>query len=102
MPVARHATGTGPGHHHSAAVRAQAAAARLAEDGLALVGAPLSGEWGRQAAHILPTGAGHFDAVFCRSHQIARGVADALRAARARRRPAPGGRRAAGSRPPHP
>jgi LacI family transcriptional regulator len=76
---------TGPEHHHSAAVRATATTARLAEAGLTLVGQPLFGEWseawGRQATNIL-LGAEHdFDAVFCGSDQIARGVADALRAA---------------------
>lgn len=76
---------TGPEHHHSAAVRATATTTRLAEAGLTLVGQPLFGEWseawGRQATNIL-LGADHdFDAVFCGSDQIARGVADALRAA---------------------
>jgi LacI family transcriptional regulator len=74
---------TGPEHHHSAAVRASTAAARLAESGLSLVTQPLFGEWseawGRQAAKILLSH--DFDAVFCGSDQIARGVADALRAA---------------------
>lgn len=76
---------TGPEHHHSAAVRATATTTRLAEAGLTLVGQPLFGEWseawGRQAANIL-LGADHdFDAIFCGSDQIARGAADALRAA---------------------
>ncbi|MGH3877927.1 MAG: LacI family DNA-binding transcriptional regulator [Actinophytocola sp.] len=74
---------TGPEHHHSAAVRAAAAEDRLAEAGLDLVAPPLFGEWseawGRQAVQIL-LGA-DFDAVFCGSDQIARGVADALRGA---------------------
>ena len=74
---------TGPEHHHSAAVRASATMARLAEAGLDLVAPPLFGEWseawGRHAAKILPDKG--FDAVFCGSDQIARGVADALRAA---------------------
>jgi len=73
---------TGPEHHHSAAVRASATMARLAEAGLDLVAPPLFGEWseawGRHAAKILPDKG--FDAVFCGSDQIARGVADALRA----------------------
>ncbi len=76
---------TGPEHHHSAAVRAAAAASRLHASGLDLAGAPLFGEWseawGRQAARILLTTSSDFDAVFCGSDQIARGVADALRAA---------------------
>jgi LacI family transcriptional regulator len=76
---------TGPEHHHSAAVRAAATAERLAGAGLELVGPPLFGEWseawGRQAVKILLGTAANFDAVFCGSDQIARGVADALRAA---------------------
>ena len=76
---------TGPEHHHSAAVRATAAATRLAESGLTLAGPPLFGEWseawGRQAVKILLGTHNDFDAVFCGSDQIARGVADALRAA---------------------
>jgi LacI family transcriptional regulator len=76
---------TGPEHHHSAATRAAAAADRLAGAGLAMVGAPLFGEWseawGRQATGILLGAGREFDAVFCGSDQIARGVADALRAA---------------------
>jgi len=75
---------TGPEHHHSAAVRAAATGERLTEAGLDLVAPPLFGEWseawGRQAVKIL-LGADHdFDAVFCGSDQIARGVADALHA----------------------
>ena len=76
---------TGPEHHHSAAVRASAAVERLAASGADLVGPPLFGEWseawGRQATGILLGAAEEFDAVFCGSDQIARGVADALRAA---------------------
>jgi LacI family transcriptional regulator len=74
---------TGPERHHSATVRAAAARARLTEAGLDLVGAPLFGEWsetwGRQAAKIL-LGTADVDAICCGSDQIARGVADALRA----------------------
>ena len=76
---------TGPEHHHSAAVRAAATGERLTESGLDLVGPPLFGEWseawGRQAVKILLGADRAFDAVFCGSDQIARGVADALRAA---------------------
>lgn len=76
---------TGPEHHHSAAVRAGAASAHLDAGGLGLVANPLFGEWseawGRQATRILLGGADEFDAVFCGNDQIARGVADALRAA---------------------
>jgi LacI family transcriptional regulator len=74
---------TGPEHHHSAAVRSMAAVQTLAESGLSLVSAPLFGEWsemwGRQAAGMLLTADTEFDAVFCGSDQIARGVADTLR-----------------------
>jgi len=76
---------TGPEHHHSAIVRAAAAEERLADAGLDLVGARLFGEWseawGRQAAKILLGTDVDFDAVFCGSDQIARGVAESLRAA---------------------
>lgn len=76
---------TGPEHHHSATVRSSAAVAILAESGLEPAGAPLFGEWseawGRQATRILLGGDAEFDAVFCGSDQIARGVADALREA---------------------
>jgi len=76
---------TGPEHHHSATVRAAATVERLTEAGLDLVGAPMFGEWseawGRQATRILLGTDQAIDAVFCGSDQIARGVADALRAA---------------------
>jgi len=75
---------TGPEHHHSATVRAAATVERLAASGLELVGPPLFGEWseawGRQAAGILLSTGADVDAVFCGSDQVARGVADALRA----------------------
>jgi len=75
---------TGPEHHHSAAVRASAAEERLADAGLDLVAPPLFGEWseawGRQATKILLGTDDDVDAVFCGSDQIARGVAEALRA----------------------
>jgi LacI family transcriptional regulator len=71
---------TGPEHHHSAQVRAAAAASQV---GLA---APvLYGEWteawGRQAAGMLLSGGIDFDAVLCGNDQIARGVAEGLREA---------------------
>jgi LacI family transcriptional regulator len=76
---------TGPEHHHSATVRATATVERLTEAGLDLVGVPMFGEWseawGRQATRILLGTDQAIDAVFCGSDQIARGVADALRAA---------------------
>jgi LacI family transcriptional regulator len=69
---------TGPEHHHSAAVRAAAATEALGRPPAAPV---LFGEWseawGRQATGIL-LATSEFDAVFCGSDQIARGVADAL------------------------
>ena len=76
---------TGPEHHHSAQIRAAATAERLAEADLDLAAPPLFGAWselwGRQATDILLAGGSRFDAVFCGSDQIARGVAEALRAA---------------------
>ncbi|GGL21385.1 LacI family transcriptional regulator [Sphaerisporangium melleum] len=76
---------TGPEHHNSAQVRAAAAVERLAEEGLSLAMPPLFGGWsemwGRQAVGLLLAGQAEFDAVFCGSDQIARGVCDALRAA---------------------
>ncbi|MBO3751792.1 LacI family DNA-binding transcriptional regulator [Streptosporangiaceae bacterium NEAU-GS5] len=76
---------TGPEHHHSAQVRSASTQERLAELGLEPAAAPLFGAWseawGRQAVGILLTGGADFDAVFCGSDQIARGVVDALRAA---------------------
>ncbi|GAA3382126.1 LacI family DNA-binding transcriptional regulator [Cryptosporangium minutisporangium] len=69
---------TGPEHHHSVQVRAEAAAPSL-------VRPPLFGEWseawGRQAAGMLLADDTAFDAVFAGSDQIARGVVDTLRAA---------------------
>ncbi|MET8154887.1 LacI family DNA-binding transcriptional regulator [Sphaerisporangium sp. NPDC005289] len=76
---------TGPDHHNSARVRAAATTRRLAEEGRSLVAPPLFGgwseAWGGQAAGILLGSGTEFDAVFCGSDQIARGVGDALRAA---------------------
>ena len=76
---------TGPEHHHSATVRASAAAATLAAEGLELAAPTLYGEWseawGRHAAGILLSTDAEVDAVFCGSDQIARGLAEALREA---------------------
>jgi LacI family transcriptional regulator len=76
---------TGPEHHHSARVRAGAAAGALVSAGLSLIAPPMYGEWseawGRHAVGMLLANQAGFDAVFCGSDQIARGVADALRAA---------------------
>ncbi|WP_327000104.1 LacI family transcriptional regulator [Dactylosporangium sp. NBC_01737] len=76
---------TGPEHHHSAKVRAAAAAETLAAEGLRLATGILHGEWseawGRQAAGILLSTGADVDAVFCGSDQIARGMAEALREA---------------------
>ncbi|WP_232345121.1 LacI family DNA-binding transcriptional regulator [Actinoplanes awajinensis] len=71
---------TGPDHHHSAQVRAAAAAAEWE-----LAAPVLYGEWteawGRQAAGMLLAGGIDFDAVLCGNDQIARGVAEGLREA---------------------
>jgi LacI family transcriptional regulator len=75
---------TGPEHHNSALVRSSATREFLADAGLDLAAPPMFGEWseswGRQAAGMLLARGGRFDAVFCGSDQIARGVADGLRA----------------------
>ncbi|MFC4536730.1 LacI family DNA-binding transcriptional regulator [Sphaerisporangium dianthi] len=75
----------GPEQHNSSRLRSAAAIDRLAEDGLELVTPPMFGPWteiwGRQAIGILLAGRVEFDAVFCGNDQIARGAADALRAA---------------------
>ncbi|GLY04394.1 MULTISPECIES: LacI family DNA-binding transcriptional regulator [Actinoplanes] len=74
---------TGPEHHHSATIRASAAADALAAEGLTSAAPTLYGEWseawGRQAAGILLSTGADVDAVFCGSDQIARGLAEALR-----------------------
>jgi LacI family transcriptional regulator len=76
---------TGPEHHHSAAVRAATTVETLAVEGLEPVVPPMFGawseEWGRQAAGILLSTGAEVDAVFCGSDQIARGLAETLRAA---------------------
>ena len=76
---------TGPEHHHSATVRAEATVRSLADDGLRLAGPVLFGEWseawGRQAAGMLLSTEPDVDAVFCGSDQIARGVAETVQAA---------------------
>jgi LacI family transcriptional regulator len=75
---------TGPEHHHSAMVRCVASAERINVAGLQPAAAPMFGEWseswGRQAINMLLANQVTFDAVFCGSDQIARGVADELRA----------------------
>jgi LacI family transcriptional regulator len=76
---------TGPQHHHSARVRADATTARLTEAGINLITAPMYGEWseawGRQAAGVLLAQGVQFDAVIGGNDQIARGAGDALREA---------------------
>ncbi|WP_433291341.1 LacI family DNA-binding transcriptional regulator [Actinoplanes sp. CA-030573] len=76
---------TGPEHHHSARVRADAVAERLSTSDATLVVPPLHGEWseawGRQAAGLLLARSPEVDALICGSDQIARGAADALREA---------------------
>jgi LacI family transcriptional regulator len=75
---------TGPERHLSARLREHGAGAALAAAGRDFAGGgALWGEWseawGRAAGEILIRTGGPFDAVFCGSDQIARGVADALR-----------------------
>ncbi|GIF20020.1 LacI family transcriptional regulator [Paractinoplanes tereljensis] len=76
---------TGPEHHHSATVRADAALRTLSAAGLEPAANVLFGEWseawGRQAAGILLSTGAEVDAVFCGSDQIARGLAEALQEA---------------------
>jgi LacI family transcriptional regulator len=76
---------TGPEHHHSATVRADAAMRALSAAGLEPAAPVLFGEWseawGRQAAGILMSTGADVDAVFCGSDQIARGLAEALQEA---------------------
>ena len=75
---------TGPRRHLSARLREAGARSALAAAGTGFAaGGPLWGEWseawGRDAGHILLRSGDPFDAVFCGSDQIARGVADTLR-----------------------
>jgi LacI family transcriptional regulator len=77
---------TGPQRHLSARMReagARAALRATADDfaGGGTLWGKWSEAWGRDAAHILLRSGDAFDAVFCGSDQIARGVADALREA---------------------
>jgi LacI family transcriptional regulator len=77
---------TGPAHHAAAAIRAEHAAAALAQAGLGLSGGRVyHGEWtetwGRHAAGLVLRADPGCDAVFCGNDQIARGVSDALREA---------------------
>ncbi|WIM95167.1 LacI family DNA-binding transcriptional regulator [Actinoplanes oblitus] len=71
---------TGPEHHHSAQVRAAAAAAE-AELAAPVLHGEWTEAWGRQAAGMLLSGGVAFDAVLCGNDQIARGVAEGLREA---------------------
>jgi LacI family transcriptional regulator len=75
---------TGPRRHLSARLREAGTRAALAAAGAELAaGEALWGEWseawGRDAGQILLRSGEPFDAVFCGSDQIARGVADTLR-----------------------
>jgi LacI family transcriptional regulator len=76
---------TGPEHHYSTQVRAAAAAGTLGAAGVEAVAEPMYGEWseawGRHAVAMLLAAGTGFDAMFCGSDQIARGAAEALRAA---------------------
>jgi LacI family transcriptional regulator len=74
---------TGPPDRAVVRERTEAAVESLAGHGLALVAPPLAGEWserwGRTAVDTLIAGGTHFDAVFCASDEIARGVVTRLR-----------------------
>jgi LacI family transcriptional regulator len=75
---------TGPQRHLSAVLREAGMRAALASAGKDFAcGGALWGEWseawGRDAGQILLRSGEPFDAVFCGSDQIARGVADTLR-----------------------
>jgi len=77
---------SGPQRHMSARLREVGARAALQGTGDDFAGGGTlwgkwSEAWGRDAAHILLRSGDPFDAVFCGSDQIARGVADALREA---------------------
>jgi LacI family transcriptional regulator len=77
---------TGPDRHLSARLReagARDALGEAADDfaGGGTLWGKWSEAWGRDAAQILVRSGDPFDAVFCGSDQIARGVADALREA---------------------
>ncbi|WP_438872254.1 LacI family DNA-binding transcriptional regulator [Paractinoplanes rishiriensis] len=76
---------TGPEHHHSATIRADATLKSIATAGLEPAAPVLFGEWseawGRQAAGILLSTGAEVDAVFCGSDQIARGLAETFQEA---------------------
>jgi LacI family transcriptional regulator len=76
---------TGPERFLAARRRAEGFGAVLAAAGMSPHGGARFGEWserwGREAAGALLGSAPDFDAIFCGSDQIARGVADTLRAA---------------------
>ena len=76
---------TGPERFLAARLRAAGFGAALAAAGRPVAGGSRFGEWserwGREAARALLADEPGTDAVFCGSDQIARGVADALRAA---------------------
>jgi LacI family transcriptional regulator len=76
---------TGPDHHHSASIRADATLTSIAAAGLEPAAPVLFGEWseawGRQAAGILLSTGADVDAVFCGSDQIARGLAETFQEA---------------------
>jgi LacI family transcriptional regulator len=75
---------TGPAHHLSARLREAGARGVLASAGLEFAGGNAlwgdwSEAWGRAAGEILTRSGAQFDAVFCGSDQIARGMASTLR-----------------------
>jgi len=82
---------TGPERFQAARLRAQGAVARLEADDAELVGGRVfygewTEQWGRRAAAMLldlVSRGAELDAVFCGNDQIARGVLDILREARA-------------------
>jgi LacI family transcriptional regulator len=75
---------TGPQRHLSARLREAGARSALEAAGAEFAGGGVlwgawSEAWGREAAHVLLGSGSPFDAVFCGSDQVARGVADGLR-----------------------
>jgi len=74
---------SGPQKHLSARLRHAGMLDHLREEGIAAIDVPVlwgewSEAWGRQAASILARSGASFDAVFCGSDQIARGMVEQL------------------------
>jgi LacI family transcriptional regulator len=76
---------TGPSKQRAASLRRDAVLEALNAVGLSLAGETVYGEWsersGREAAEILARRGIQFDAVYCGSDQIGRGIIDGLRQA---------------------